>query len=163
MMWLALLVAYATGLTVYAVFLYLDLDVVTARLESKQERYEEVLDELSESRSTLRDLQEELYIAQADLEEAKEGIGVWKDRYLEAVNAHSLLADEREQSIGDRHDLVILGDDDVFVAYYHGELVVGQKRMSFNGYEDDTYRFEVTFGNTKDEGNVIYFDGGEYE
>jgi len=51
----------------------------------------------------------------------------------------------------------------VFVAYYHGELVVGQKRMSFNGYEDDTYRFEVTFGNTKDEGNVIYFDGGDYE
>ena len=130
------------------------------KLNEYEEKHDYASDELSVCRSIIRDKNEELQIAIADKDEA---IGVWKDRYMEAVNVHSLLADEREQSIGDRHDLVILGDQDVFVAYYHGELVVGQKRMSFNGYEDDTYRFEVTFGNTKDEGDVIYFDGGDYE
>ena len=160
MVWAILgLISYATGLTVYAVLSHLNHKVVLSKHEESQENHGLALDDISEYRSTLRDLNEELQIAIADKDEA---IGVWKDRYLEAVNVHSLLADEREQSIGDRHDLVILGDQDVFVAYYHGELVVGQKRMSFNGYEDDTYRFEVTFGNTKDEGNVIYFDGGDY-
>jgi len=147
---------WAVLATAYAINVYFDLGMEKMTNEMLSE-------EIDLTKSSIRDIQEELRIAESDCEETREAIGVWKDRYLEAVNVHSLLADEREQSIGDRHDLVILGDQDVFVAYYHGELVVGQKRMSFNGYEDDTYRFEVTFGNTKDEGNVIYFDGGDYE
>ena len=160
MVWVTIgAMVFGLAASAYALKSFLELDSLRKKMDEYEEKHDYALDELSACRSIIRDKNEELQIAIADKDEA---IGVWKDRYLEAVNVHSLLADEREQSIGDRHDLVILGDQDVFVAYYHGELVVGQKRMSFNGYEDDTYRFEVTFGNTKDEGNVIYYDGGDY-
>lgn len=136
-------------------------DAINQRRELK--RTESVLDVVEKDyelyKNTVRDIDEELKIAQADLEEAQEALGVWKERYIDAVQTHSLLVDEREQLIGDRHDLVILGDQDVFTAYYHGELVVGQKRLNFSGYDDDTYRFEVVFG-TEDKGSVYYYDEG---
>lgn len=136
-------------------------DAINQRREL--ERTESVLDVVEKDyelyKNTVRDISDELKIAQADLEEAQEALGVWKERYIDAVQTHSLLVDEREQLIGDRHDLVILGDQDVFTAYYHGELVVGQKRLNFSGYDDDTYRFEVVFG-TEDKGSVYYYDEG---
>ena len=136
-------------------------DAINLRRELK--KMESVLDVVEKDyelyKNTVCDIEEKLKIAQADLEEAQEALGVWKERYIDVVQTHSLLVDEREQLIGDRHDLVILGDQDVFTAYYHGELVVGQKRLNFSGYDDDTYRFEVTFG-TEDKGSVYYYDEG---
>ena len=136
-------------------------DAINVRRELK--KMESVLDVVEKDyelyKNTVRDISDGLKIAQADLEEAQEALGVWKERYIDVVQTHSLLVDEREQLIGDRHDLVILGDQDVFTAYYHGELVVGQKRLNFSGYDDDTYRFEVVFG-TEDKGSVYYYDEG---
>ena len=151
--WLALgLGVWAVVMTAYAINVYFDLSAEKMVNEMLSEDYEL-------HKNSVRDIDEELKIAQADLEEAQEALGVWKERYIDAVQTHSLLVDEREQLIGDRHDLVILGDQDVFTAYYHGELVVGQKRLNFSGYDDDTYRFEVTFG-TEDKGSVYYYDEG---
>ena len=153
MEWLALgLGVWAVIMTAYAINVYFDLSAEKMVNEMLSEDYEL-------HKNSVRDIDEELKIAQADLEEAQEALGVWKERYIDAVQTHSLLVDEREQLIGDRHDLVILGDQDVFTAYYHGELVVGQKRLNFSGYDDDTYRFEVTFG-TEDKGSVYYYDEG---
>lgn len=142
--------------TAYALKSYLKLDSLRKKIDEYEEKHDYALNELSACRSIIRDKNEELQIANADKDEA---IGVWKERYIDAVQTHSLLVDEREQLIGDRHDLVILGDQDVFTAYYHGELVVGQKRLNFSGYDDDTYRFEVVFG-TEDKGSVYYYDEG---
>ena len=151
--WLALgSGVWAIVMTAYAINVYFDLGAEKMVNEMLSEDYEL-------HKNTVRDISDELKIAQADLEEAQEALGVWKERYIDAVQTHSLLVDEREQLIGDRHDLVILGDQDVFTAYYHGELVVGQKRLNFSGYDDDTYRFEVTFG-TEDKESVYYYDEG---
>ena len=151
--WLALgLGVWAAIMTAYAINMYFDLGAEKIVNEMLSEDYEL-------HKNTVRDIDEELKIAQMDLEEAREALGVWKERYIDVVQTHSLLVDEREQLIGDRHDLVILGDQDVFTAYYHGELIVGQKRLNFSGYDDDTYRFEVVFG-TEDKGSVYYYDEG---